>query len=127
VRLTRLRDRDERARLGITLTEAEELIGDARGEHHEVSLDETGREAGGLSRDALRPGGHANRAWGSERLDGHRVTRRFYGNRKMFSTPLVLWLFALPSGIATLPSMTIGVFQWPDPVARRVIWNPVSG
>ena len=38
---------------------------------------------------------------------------RFYGNRKMFSTPLVLWLFALPSGIATRPSTMIGVFQCP--------------
>jgi len=51
----------------------------------------------------------------------------FYGNRKMFSTPLVPWAFEFPSGIATRPSATIGVFQCPDPVPSRVIWNQVTG
>ena len=33
----------------------------------------------------------------------------------MSSTPLVLWLLALPSGSAIRPSTTIGLFQWPAP------------
>jgi hypothetical protein len=35
----------------------------------------------------------------------------------MSSTPLVEWSFALPSGRATRPSTTIGLFQWPLPEA----------
>ena len=47
--------------------------------------------------------------------------------RQMSSTPLVAWSFAFPSGSATRPSTTIGLFQWPPPLSSRVTSAPVVG
>jgi len=50
-----------------------------------------------------------------------------YGWRQMSSTPLVAWSFALPSGNATRPSVTIGLFQWPPPALSVVTSFPLAG
>src|SRR6266513_2519317 len=44
----------------------------------------------------------------------------------MSSTPLVAWAFALPSGSAIIPSITIGLFQCPPPQVRSASCTPVS-
>ena len=45
----------------------------------------------------------------------------------MSSTPLVRWSFALPSGSATRPSATTGLFQCPGPASRAARSLPVAG
>ncbi len=47
-----------------------------------------------------------------------------YCSCQMSRTPLVRWLFALPSGSAIIPSTTIGLFQCPLPVARLASGRP---
>ena len=50
-----------------------------------------------------------------------------YGTCQMSSTPLVAWSFAFPSGSATRPSTTIGLFQWPPPHGSVATSLPVPG
>ena len=48
-----------------------------------------------------------------------RAQERDQPSRQMSSTPVVAWSFAFPSGSATRPSTTIGLFQWPPPRGER--------
>ena len=45
----------------------------------------------------------------------------------MSSTPLCEWSFAFPSGSATRPSTTIGLYQWPLPEASVPTSLPLAG
>src|SRR4051794_13416122 len=45
----------------------------------------------------------------------------------MSSTPLCAWSFAFPSGSATRPSTTIGLFQWPAPLGSAATSRPLVG
>ena len=42
-------------------------------------------------------------------------------------TPLCAWAFAFPSGSATRPSTTIGLFQWPAPLGSVATSRPLVG
>ena len=45
----------------------------------------------------------------------------------MSRTPLVVWSFESPTGSATRPSVTIGLFQWPEPAFNVATSFPLAG
>ena len=76
-----------------------------------------GRRSGADAPANRLAGDVAGRCW-----SGH-----YYCRRKMSRAPLVRWSFALPSGTATRPSVTIGLFQWLLPTLNEASSLPVVG